>query len=213
MTTPLVIVASSGYLAEVISIVDAPMAHSERFHVAGVIHDGDFQPELSSQLAERLGVPTFTDVAEIPRHASIALTVGPPAYRAELTTQLTGTHKLATLVHRDATIGRWVELGEGTIVSPGARITASVTIGRGCLINTATVLSHDDVIGDFVTISPSATLCGGVTVGDRTSVFAGATVMPGVTIGADVTVGAGALVNADVAPGTTVVGVPARPLA
>jgi len=41
-------------------------------------------------------------------------------------------------------------------------------------------------------------------------VGAGATLLEGVTIGPRSTVGAGALVNADVAPGTTVVGVPAR---
>ena len=72
-------------------------------------------------------------------------------------------------------------------------------------------LARYDVIGDFVTISPSATLCGGVTVHDDAWIAAGATILPGSTIGAGAIVGAGALVNGDVAAGTTVVGVPARP--
>jgi maltose O-acetyltransferase len=38
-------------------------------------------------------------------------------------------------------------------------------------------------------------------------------ILPGVTIGDDAVVGAGAVVNRDVAAGTRVVGVPARPLA
>jgi acetyltransferase-like isoleucine patch superfamily enzyme len=41
---------------------------------------------------------------------------------------------------------------------------------------------------------------------------AGAVVLPKLTVGADAVLGAGAVAVRDVAPGITVVGVPARPL-
>ncbi|MFZ5963842.1 sugar O-acetyltransferase [Thalassococcus sp. BH17M4-6] len=51
-----------------------------------------------------------------------------------------------------------------------------------------------------------------ITIHDNVWIGAGAMLMPGVTIGADAIIGAGAVVTRDVAPGTTVGGVPARPL-
>ena len=50
-------------------------------------------------------------------------------------------------------------------------------------------------------------------VEEGASIGSGATILCGVRIGAGALVGAGAVVTKDVAPGATVVGNPARPLA
>ena len=52
-----------------------------------------------------------------------------------------------------------------------------------------------------------------ITIGRNVWIGGGALILPGVTVGDDAIIGAGAVVTRDVAPGTTVAGNPARPLA
>lgn len=51
-----------------------------------------------------------------------------------------------------------------------------------------------------------------VTIGSNVWVGGGAIILPGITIGDNAIIGAGSVVTKDVAPGTTVVGNPARPI-
>ena len=57
---------------------------------------------------------------------------------------------------------------------------------------------------------PGARVAGAVSIGAGALVGSGAVVLQGLTVGAGATIGAGAVVTRDVAPGVTVVGVPAR---
>ncbi|WP_049924626.1 acyltransferase [Halopiger djelfimassiliensis] len=68
----------------------------------------------------------------------------------------------------------------------------------------ATILCHEFLQDEYRT--------GEVVVGERAMIGAGAIVLPGVEIGADASVAANSLVTTDVEPGTTVAGVPARPM-
>jgi acetyltransferase-like isoleucine patch superfamily enzyme len=61
-------------------------------------------------------------------------------------------------------------------------------------------------------LGPHALSQGRVTVQEGANLGVGVSVAPGVVIGAWSTVGAGAVVIRDVEPGSTVVGVPARPI-
>ena len=61
-------------------------------------------------------------------------------------------------------------------------------------------------------IDPGVVTAGNVTIGECAQLHTGAVVKNRVRIGADAVVGAGCVVIRDVADGTTVAGVPARPL-
>ena len=72
-------------------------------------------------------------------------------------------------------------------------------------------------MGDFVTFAPGVHCNGNVVVEDHAYIGAGAILKPGrpdepLVIGRGAVVGMGAVVTKSVAPGTTVVGNPARPL-
>jgi len=68
----------------------------------------------------------------------------------------------------------------------------------------ATLLCHEFLQDEYRT--------GKIVVGERAMIGAGTIVLPGVEIGAGARVGANSVVTRDVPPGTTVAGIPARPV-
>ena len=102
----------------------------------------------------------------------------------------------------------------GIVVFPGVQIGQNVTLGDHNHILYNAVISHGCTLWDFVTVCSGAVLAGEVTVGDDVFIGANATIIHGgITIGDGATIGAGAVVLANVPPGATVVGSPARVLA
>lgn len=116
----------------------------------------------------------------------------------------------ATLVHPTAVIDPDVVLGPGCIIGRFAAVTVNARVGRHSTIATQVSLAHDCRIGEYAFISQGVILAGTVRVGDDAFLGVGCLCRQGVTIGAGATVGMGTAVIRDVAPGTTVVGVPAR---
>ena len=91
-------------------------------------------------------------------------------------------------VHPDVRIGHVSYLGDATV---GAR----TNIGAGTITcNFDGVDKHETVIGEDVFVGSDSMLVAPLTLGDRSAT------------------GAGSVVTKDVAPGTTVVGIPARPI-
>lgn len=105
-----------------------------------------------------------------------------------------------------------VEIGDGACLSPFVTMTSNIKIGRCFHANLYSYVEHDCIIGDFVTFAPGAKCNGNVTIGNHAYVGSGAVIKQGLTVGRGAVIGMGAVVTRDVAPNTTVAGVPARPL-
>ena len=126
------------------------------------------------------------------------------------------------------------EIGDGTKIGTFVEIQKNARVGHRCKISSHTFICEAVTIEDEVFVGhgvtfindkvPRATTGEGELQTDAdwtpvptlvkrgASIGSGATIMCGVTIGERAVVGAGAVVTRDVAPGTTVVGNPAREL-
>jgi sugar O-acyltransferase (sialic acid O-acetyltransferase NeuD family) len=197
------IVGASGHGREVLDVVVA-CGHD----VAGFADDGRPDPEP----LRRLGVPLLGGTEALGAHAgTVVLGIGDSAARRRAADALGAQRWVVALVHPAATFGRDVELGEGTVVTAGARLTTHIAVGPHGYVGPNATIGHDATLGTAVTVLPGATVSGSVTLDDGVLIGTGANLRQGVRVGEGAVVGAGAVVLGDVAPGTTVVGVPARP--
>lgn len=126
-------------------------------------------------------------------------------------------------------------IGRGTRIGTYVEVQKGVTIGSRCKVQSHTFVCEGVSIGNEVFVGhgvvfindkhPRATNDAGnlqteadwelsrTVIEDRASIGSGAIVLGGVRVGAEAMVGAGAVVTRDVAPGGTVAGNPARPIA
>lgn len=150
-------------------------------------------------------------IAQLGEAEGVIVGIGNNRVRLQKTRELaTCGARLISLMHPDAIVSHYAELGQGSVVLAGGIIQVDCRIGEACIVNTRASIDHDCYLADGVHICPGTTLAGSVSVGEASWIGIGASIKQLICIGNDVTVGAGAAVIADVPDGQTVVGVPAR---
>ena len=134
--------------------------------------------------------------------------LGLAAYRLKARLQALGIPVLPWIAHHVALIFGEISIADTVVVHPGVFIPNGqvVIYGFAEVRPTATLLP-------WVTVGP---IGGGVeapTIGPGAQIGSGAKVLGGIEVGANARVGTNAVLLDDVPPNTTVVGMPARPVA
>jgi sugar O-acyltransferase (sialic acid O-acetyltransferase NeuD family) len=161
-----------------------------------------------------LGLPVVYTLAELPPHDGVVVAIGDNRARKVTFERLRAEGvPMINAIHPNAVLARHVRLGTGVVVAAGVVINVDVMIHDNAIINTGATVDHDSVIGPHAHVSPGCRLAGMVQVEEGALLGIGTCAIPGMRIGAWATTGAGSVIIRDVAPGTVVVGVPARLLA
>lgn len=105
-------------------------------------------------------------------------------------------------------IGDRAEIGNNCVISRGT--FRDTVIGERARINDLAHLGNEVEVGERSTVTAHCDISARVKIGKGCWIGQSAAVRQGLTIGDGATVGMGAVVLADVAPGTVVMGVPAR---
>jgi serine O-acetyltransferase len=130
------------------------------------------------------------------------------AYRAKSRLAGLGIPVLPWVAHRLAMITAQISIADGVVVHPGVVIPHGQVVIEG-----NTEIGALVTLLPWVTIGPSRGGSDGPRVGPGTVVGTGAKIVGDIEIGANARIGVNAVVLDDVAPNTTVVGMPAEPIA
>ena len=146
----------------------------------------------------------------------VAVGIGTPAARPKVGHELRALLPDAewpTLIHPSVILDlASANIGLGVQICAGTLATVNITFNSLALCNFGCTLGHEAVVGEGSVINPGANISGGVVLGRGVLVGTGAQILQYCQVGDGAILGAGAVVLEDVAPWTTVVGVPARAL-
>ena len=164
------------------------------------------------------GTPVFgqKDLLNYAKQNNIKLAItaiGNNTVRAEKFNLLKNTgFQMISIVHPQALIDTKVSYGDNVIIEMGTAIHTHSKIGNNVFLGGEALIGHHNTIGDHVLVGGNVSFGGSVVVEDYVSLGVGASIKPGIRLGKGSVIGVGAAVIKNVEPGTTVVGVPAKPI-
>jgi sugar O-acyltransferase (sialic acid O-acetyltransferase NeuD family) len=216
MAQQVAIYGGGGFAREVAWLIESCNADNHLYDVVCFIDDNQI---LHGTALNEIPVMSLESAWQHFPAAKVVGGIGSPQTRESLMRRAAATgFGFTTIVHPRAERSRWIEIGIGTVICAGNILTTNIVLGQHVQINLDCTVGHDVVMNDYTTLAPGVHVSGWVHFGKRVYVGTGANIINGtrehpLTIGDDAVVGAGACVTKSVAPGITVVGVPAKPLA
>lgn len=199
------IISAGGFGRSVFNIMQSDIANGVDWTVAGFL-------DSRTALAAGAPLPVLGDPLtwHAKPHEEFLCALGEPAQRrrfaAPLLAQGANFMNLCTGLHK--AIG--VEMGAGCLFEPEVRMGVDTRLGDFVFVQSTSVIGYEVRIGDYTTIGSFVFVGGGAQIGSDVIIHPHATILPRVTVGDGAIIGAGAVVMADVPPGVTMIGNPAK---
>lgn len=148
------------------------------------------------------------------RKIAVACGAGIPSVRQKIMVRIKGQNTawfFPTLISPNAVVSKHAQIGEGTLIYPGAMIMAGdVKIGDFAVVHINSTVGHDSHVGDYVQINPGCNISGWSRLDGSVMVGTGVKIIPKIHVGNNAIIGAGAVVTKDIPENCTAVGVPAK---
>ncbi len=142
----------------------------------------------------------------------VIVAIGDPIQRKLAVEGLPLNTTFTKLIHPTAIISKWVEIGEGSIITAGCILTCNIKIGKHAQLNLHTTIGHDCVIGDYFTTAPGANISGNCQFENNIYFGTGSAVKQNIKICSDVTIGMGGIVTRDITDSGVYIGNPVKKL-
>jgi sugar O-acyltransferase (sialic acid O-acetyltransferase NeuD family) len=159
-----------------------------------------------------LGIPVVPLSKFQPKNYDVVVAVGDPANRRKIVEKLPKKTTFTTIIHPKASISKWVDIGEGSIITAGAVLTCDIKIGKHAHINLHTSIGHDCQIGDYFTSAPAANISGHCHFGDGVYIGTNASIREKISICSNVTIGMGGIVVKNIDESGVYIGNPLKKL-
>jgi sugar O-acyltransferase (sialic acid O-acetyltransferase NeuD family) len=217
MPQRIVVLGAGGFAREVRWLIEEIDAHRDPQHRAYeflgyVVSDLSVKGEHDSQ-DEILGDYAWLEQNRDTVNA-LAIGIGTPAARLKVFAELLPSFPAEcwpALVHPSARFDkRSCEIGAGAIICANVIGTVNLTFGPLSVTNLNCTVGHESKIGRGSVLNPTVNISGGVVIGEGCLIGTGAQILQYLHVGDGATVAAGSAVLANVRPGATVMGVPAK---
>ncbi|MEI4768793.1 acetyltransferase [Psychrobacillus sp. FJAT-51614] len=205
----LFIIGSGGFCKQVIEIIEKLNIDEKKYNLLGLIDDNDRL--LGSEVLGYKVLGTTDYLMDYSKQEEVygVIAIANGKVRAQINQKLTEVNWI-NLIHPNAVISNYIEMGKGNIICAGVVINPECLIENHCHINIGTTIGHDVKMKDFVTIMPGSRISGNVEIKKCSLVGTGSTIIQGLSIEENVIIGAGAVVTKNTSANSLYKGVPAK---
>ena len=203
----LFIIGASGFGREMESWLDLIPENEIDWYIAGYL---DKNKKALNDYPSHLKVLGEEDNFDFKQKDLVILALADPKLKEKIYKRLKDKVEFFTYIAPNAVIGKFCEIGEGSIICPNCILTTNVKIAKCTFVNCGSQIGHDVQIGDFVTINSQIEIAGDCILGNKIFMGSNSMIIPGKKIGNEATIGAGSVVIRNVKKNTTVFGNPAQ---